>query len=531
MTRALPYAIALAARALPFFFGFEHYGDAPVRIEVAERWALAPHLWRGFAEAYQYGPLHLSLIGWALRILPDRFVAPRLLSLVCGLACIWLLWRITERIAGEAAALVATCALALSPLHIQVSTTGASEAVFLALFLGCLETLLAGGVVVPALLLGAAGLVRYDGWLYVPLISALFWRERGTLRTALFAAVAAAPALFWLWVNWKFTGDALAPIHHINRDHQQLAEMGVRFFGQARYRLYCLVYWPIAISGIATPVVGVAAIAGAWRTLSKRADAWRALWTGSASRTAPAPSADPGRGGSGLRSCMRSDAWRIAALAWIPAAYFTFRAAVLADFRPLSRFALVAATLSLPFAWGAFESPRDAPQDSPRRWPRPRVARAALVLGAVVLVATPVTLAALSWNRDGALAEWARPLSPISSLPPGVAQAARWLRANVRDDDTILLDGVWDYLDVPLAFAVNLPDERWARLSWTDDFEQRLLRHKPTVAVLFYQGNLRHDPRAAHATEDSDRFTFNGDAFCLQARFTYASTYRRCGLR
>ena len=490
VTKAVPYALALLARALPLVFGFEHYGDAPVRIETAERWARAPHLWHGFVEAYQYGPLHLSLLGWALRVLPDRFVAPRLVSLACGLACIWLVSRIADRVAGPKAALVAACALALSPLHIQASTTGASEAVFLALFLACVDTLLSGEVVVPALLLGAAGLVRYDGWIYLPLLSALFWRERGTLRTALFAAVAALPALGWLWVNWKYTGDALAPIHHINRDHRQLAEMGLHFFGQARYRAYCLVYWPIAVAGIATPVAGAAAIAGAWRTLWRR----------------------PGG--------LDGDAFRIAALAWIPAAYFTFRAAVLADFRPLSRFAMVAATLSLPFAWEAFESLR--------RFLRPPLYRAALALGAFTLIATPVTLAAISWNRDGALAEWARPLSPISSLPPGVAQASRWLRANLRPDDHILLDGVWDYLDVPLAFAVDLPDDRWARQSWTDDFEQRLARHAPTVAVLFYQGNLRHDPRAVHATEDADRFTFAGNEFCIAARFVYASVYRRC---
>ncbi len=482
-SRQAALGLALAARLLPFLYGWEHYGDAPVRIELAERWARAPHLWRGFLEAYQYGPLQLTVLGLIARVLPGRFVGPRLLSFAAGMLSVWLLWRITLRLAepalGPTAALVAACGLALSPLAIQSSTTGASEALFLALLLGAIAMVLDGAIVVPALLLGAACLVRYDGLLYVGLISLLWLRELGLFRSAALFLIATAPMLFWLWLNYHYTGDALAPIHHIDQDHRELAAMGLHWFGSCRYRAYCLAYWPIAVCGIATPVLGLAALSGAAR----------ALWTRS------------------------SDGARIVALAWIPAAYFTFRGAVLADFRPMSRFALVAATLSLPFAWSILQ----------------RFGRATLALTFLVLVATPVALAAVSWNRNGSLAEWARPLSPISSLPPGVEDAALWLRANAGADDFILVEGVWDYLDVPLIFAAHLPDDQWIREAWTTDFEARLLRHTPTLAVLLYQGNLHNDRRASpSAVESSLRFTFAGVDFCRQASFVYASIYRRC---
>lgn len=478
-SRRAALGLALAARLLPFLYGWEHYGDGPVRIELAERWAQAPHLWRGFLEAYQYGPLHLTLLGLLLRVLPDRFLAPRLLSLAAGLCCVWLIWRLALRIGGPTAALVAACGLALSPLHIQASTTGASEAVFLALLLGAIELLMSGAVFTPALLLAAGCLVRYDGLLYVGLIGLLWLRERGLARTALFGAVALLPTLAWFGVNRAYTGDALAPIHHINADHRELAAMALGWFGSLRFRAYCLAYWPIAVCGIATPLLGLAAMAGAFR----------ALWT-------------------------RSEGARLAALAWIPAAYFTFRGAVLADFRPLSRFALVAATLSLPFAWSVLQ----------------RFGRAAQAATAIALVATPLVLAGLSWNRNGSLAEWSRPLSPISSLPPGIEDAARWLRANASPEDVILVEGVWDYLDVPLIFAVHRPDDQWARQAWKDDFEKRLQRHQPTMAVLLYQGNLHNDPRASRdAVETSERFRFNGNSFCRTAAFVYASIYRACG--
>src|SRR5207248_7949887 len=131
-------AVAAAVRLPAFALAWEHYGDAPVRIELAERWARAPHLWRGFLETYQYGPLHLTLIGALVRLLGDRVAAARTLSLVCGLLGVALIWALARRIRSEDAAFWAGLGLALSPLHIQASTTGASEAPFLALLLGAL---------------------------------------------------------------------------------------------------------------------------------------------------------------------------------------------------------------------------------------------------------------------------------------------------------------------------------------------------------------------------------------------------------
>jgi hypothetical protein len=136
-------------------------------------------------------------------------------------------------------------------------------------------------------------------------------------------------------------------------------------------------------------------------------------------------------------------------------------------------------------------------------------------------VAWPLALALVSYGRDGGLAEWARPLSPISSLPPGLAQAAQWLKANARPTDVVLFDEVWHYGDIPLAFASGLPEKQLLRLRWTDDFERRFPREPPTLAIAFDQGKL--------GVSDLDRFDFRGLSFCRQARFVYASIYRRCG--
>jgi 4-amino-4-deoxy-L-arabinose transferase-like glycosyltransferase len=474
--------IAAAAVRIPaLLLGMDHYGDGPVRVEIAERWSHAPHLWRGFTEAYQYGPLHLSLIGAALRIWPERLWAPRVLSLVCGLLGIWLLFRIARRLFGPEAALVAALGLALSPLHIQASTTAASEAPFLALFLGSIDLLLSDRLIASALLLGASGLVRYDGWLYVPILAGWLALRRVALsRVASYLLIAGAPIALWLWLNHHFAGGGLAPLHYIETDHHNLADVALAYFGQLRWRAYCLAYWPLAMLLICTPILGAFAALGAGRAL------WR-----------------------------RSEGWQVAAVAWIPAAYFTFRAAVLADFRPLSRFALVAAVLSLPFAW-----PEIARLTA-------RAKAVAVAFAAAALVLTPAALAFASYGRNGGLAEWARPLSPVSTVPPGIAQAVHWLRANAGSDDVLLLDSAWHYLDIPLAFATGIPDDRIDRLRWPD-FDERLARRPPTLALLLYQGTLRHVKGAEGASEESETFRFHDWRFCRVERFVYASIYRRC---
>jgi hypothetical protein len=148
-------------------------------------------------------------------------------------------------------------------------------------------------------------------------------------------------------------------------------------------------------------------------------------------------------------------------------------------------------------------------------------------LGACALVATPAALAFASFGRNGGAAEWARPVSPISSVPPGIAQAARFLREHADPGDVVLLDGVWDYLDIPLAFHSGLPESRLVRRAW-DNFEVRLTQTPPTMAVLIYQGRLQTTSGAAGAVETADRFEFRGTAFCAEAKFVYASIYRRC---
>src|SRR5205807_703164 len=157
--------------------------------------------------------------------------------------------------------------------------------------------------------------------LYLGLLAALLLLDRAPLRAlGLFALASLLPAL-WFWQCWRATGDGLAPLRHIDADHRALAVALIRWLGPIKYRLYCLGYWPAAVLIVCTPLAGLFAIAGAWRAL------------GGAAR-------------AGFARRPLSDEQVLAALAWLPAAYFTFRGAVLAEFRPMARFAMAASALS-----------------------------------------------------------------------------------------------------------------------------------------------------------------------------------------
>src|SRR5262249_29393918 len=146
---------------------------AVVRTELAKAWLTNPH-WIGSAAdgAHQFGPLHLYLVGAALWVWPAPEHAARLVSLVFGVASVVPLFYLTKRLFDETAAVWASLGLAVWGLHIQVSTTGGSEALGLFLFLSALALYAKGraeNTVWP--LLGAAVFMnlmcatRYDGWL------------------------------------------------------------------------------------------------------------------------------------------------------------------------------------------------------------------------------------------------------------------------------------------------------------------------------------------------------------------------------
>jgi hypothetical protein len=334
-------ALALLLRAAVFPFAENKHGDAPMRALIAERLVLEPGAAAQPRTYCQFGPLHMWLMSPFVALDPDVGRSSRYLSLVAGLLTFVPFLRLSRRLAGERGAELAGLALAASPLHVQASTTAASEALYLLLTVAMLERLLAGldderGRVGPfvaaGLLAMLSALTRYDAWLALPITLAAAWRfgrgEPGPLRRprarglAIFAALSAlAPAL---WMGWgaRRSDDPLFFFHYISSDHAQLAASVLHRYGPVLARARQLGVWALAFAAAMTPVLAAVAV--------------KAI----ASRGARRLPADPG-----ARVVL------VAALA--PPALYLLQGLLRLSFEPLPRFALVPGALLLPLAAAA----------------------------------------------------------------------------------------------------------------------------------------------------------------------------------
>lgn len=455
-------ALALGARLPAYWVNENWLGDAIPRTDLARKWADAPHWISSFADgASQYGPLHLYVVGIALKFGVSKQQAGPLTSLVFGTLTVLPLWALSRRLFGRAAAVWSAVALAFWGLHIQMSTTGASEALALFLLLCALALFDAGrtrSLVASGLALTLACAVRYDAWLLVPLLSLVVLLHGEDRRAAFGRAVAFGlcclpfPAA-WLYGNWRAMGDPLYPIHYVDAFHRDWVVQGVQLWGEASFRAQNLLFWPGTAVMTLGPLVAGAGMGGMIWAFRARRDVRWLLWA-----------------------------------AWAPVAYFTFRGAVLMDFQPLARFTVGQVALLLPFLQpGAERILRGLPA---------KASRAAVAVGAASLVALTGWLA---WYTNDAKTEPAhslQPISPLSRNPPEVrAMLALIGEQRLEGWEMVLVDTDPSayYQDIQVAFGVRHPRGRVIRRRW-EDWEEAMGGALPDLVIRFEGGALETTP-------------------------------------
>ncbi|WP_257449180.1 ArnT family glycosyltransferase [Archangium lipolyticum] len=459
-------AAALLPRLLLMPFNENFYGDAVARVELAERWLRQPHLITSYGDgAFQFGPLHLYLVAFALELVPDKALAGRLVSLLFGVLSVVPLFSLTRRVFGWRSGVWTGLAFSVWGMHLQMSTTAASEALSLFLMLSVFA-LIARGLDENRLgpLFGAAAVLnlacatRYDAWLFMPLLAvALFlWgndRVAGATRAVSFGLLCLPFPLLWMQGNELAHGDPFYPIRAVEQFHADWVRDGIARVGTWRYRLENLGFWPGVALLTLSPGVALLSMVGMKR-----------MW-----REQP------------------EVRWLVLASV-VPAAYFTFRASVLMDFQPLGRFTVTEVALLLPFVVPGFEACVGQSGAGVRR--------AVAAACAVLAVAVPVALGLYTFRVDGGLHDSLRPVSPTSTNPVPLMQVARFLKDEVAaKGGAAILDEDPSYLDLQLAFFSALPDERLARVRWAT-FRKHLREAQPEYLVRFDNGALLKDPGA-----------------------------------
>jgi len=414
-------ALAFVLRAAVFPIADNKHGDAPMRALIAERLVLEPGSAAQPRTYCQFGPLHTTLMRPFIAADPLASRSSRLLSLFAGLLVFWPFAAFARRVAGEQAAALACFALAVSPLHIQASTTAASEALYLLLWVAALERLLAaladGGrlrtFALAGLLASLAAVTRYDAWLALPIMvlaalilapGALRARVRGLAVFSLCAAV--LPAAWLLW-GARAGGDALFFAHYIMTDHADLAADVAGRFGPVLGRARQVGIWVLAfVAAMTLPatVLAAGAIARGWRTLA-----------------APA------------RIVI------IAALA--PPALYVARGLLLQSFEPLARFALVPGTLLLPLAAAVVPATR---------------ARAFRVTTAVAAVAFSVVVWLVATVGRDRIWAGAESLGAVTRLDGEDRELAATLRARRAPHTPVMVEPL-AFADIAIAHAAGVP--------------------------------------------------------------------------
>ncbi len=362
MSRQALFVVGLAVvlRVGLFPFAENKHGDAPMRALIAERMVLDPASAAVPRTYCQFGPLHTTLMRPFIAL--DRFAprSSRYLSLLAGIAVFFPFLAFARRLIGsfgssggadaagreptatDRRAKLAAFALAVSPLHLQASTTASSEALYLLLWVLALERLLAGiatgrlrTFVLAGFCASLAAVTRYDAWIALPLVVGAVWlltrRRRGGSGQgapvgglAIFAATAAIFPAAWLLWGARAGGDPLFFAHYISNDHAGLAATASAHYGALLGRARQVGVWSLAfVAAMTLPVLLLAT-----RALVRR---WRDL---------------------------PSEIWIVVVAALGPPALYLGRGLVFQSFEPLARFALVPGALLLPLAAAAIPLPR-----------------------------------------------------------------------------------------------------------------------------------------------------------------------------
>jgi 4-amino-4-deoxy-L-arabinose transferase-like glycosyltransferase len=447
VTRQSPHSarwivgLAILLRLAVFPFAENKHGDAPMRALIAERLNLDARATADPRTYCQFGPLHPALMRPFIALDPDTPRSSRYLSLLAGIAVFFPFLRLARRLAGDDAASLAALALAVSPLHIQASTTAASEALYLLLMVACLERLtlalhcgMRRTFAVAGVLASLAAVTRYDAWLAFPvLVAAAWWQGRGPDLAAarqgrsllgglaLFSAVAAVLPLAWIGWGARATDDPIFFEHYITRDHAQLAAAITARYGPALARARQVGIWALSFAG----TMSLPLLYGAAASLRRF-------------RAQPAV------------------ARMVAVAALAPPAIYLAQGLSRLSFEPLPRFALIPGTLLLPAAAAALLA----------RWP---AAHARARLGGAVAasaVVFSVAVLAAAWGGGGRVWSGAESLAPLTRLDGEDRQLADHLRAHRRAHERVFIERL-DFADIVIAHAARVPAEEMVNLSLT----------------------------------------------------------------
>ena len=194
--------------------------DEFLRVHESLVWSESPKL----LPNYDWGPFYFYVYGAALTVARDTLWTPRVVTLLCALASLLLLYRLCLRASGSAlVALLATAAFAFAPRGLRLGATPLAEMLCLLLLLLTVvlledwaTTRRRRTLVFAAVVAAAAAATRYETWALWPFFAAGLLLRRSAAGDRPFRALVVAIPLAVIVVQvlhaWLLVGDPLRPL-------------------------------------------------------------------------------------------------------------------------------------------------------------------------------------------------------------------------------------------------------------------------------------------------------------------------------
>jgi hypothetical protein len=219
--------VSVLPRLLGAFFLPNAFGDAYVYIR--DIGTLSTRMANGsFHVTDLFGfwlPLYQLISALLNIIVRNGFYSGKIVSALFGAGSCILVYAITLRLTRDRRAALATFLLvALNPLHIFYSASAMTDVPHAFFVLASLYFLITGNWIAAAIVGALAGMTRVESWMLIPLIPVLqFIRVRRVSFIGI--AILILPPLFWFYISWKATGDALACFKQRQQYHDWLLLM------------------------------------------------------------------------------------------------------------------------------------------------------------------------------------------------------------------------------------------------------------------------------------------------------------------
>ncbi len=496
-------AIGAVCRIVSFCFSDNAGGDAGAHAGAAAAWLQHPGL------KFVFGtqpPGHFWLIGLFSLMVPDVVLAGRLLSLVCGIASLYFVWRIAGLLLGESAGIFSLAAFTFYSLQIGYSTTSSAEVPYLFFLLAATYFFFSGisasvnqfgRCLLSGFLFSISESIRFEAWIFLfALLTAtaaiwIFRRRRPSLSLASIAAFclsAGAWPIFMMGYSWRTFGD---PMHLVTLNRMRVTQSltTVSYAHQ-------LAVMPVAIVASVSVVALFAAVAGTLLAFTSRVDS-----------ALPIPSITAAIFSATTLLFAAIETYEILTGGLLATARYT-----------ITLGSLLCILSGYGFAWFQQEF---MPM-------RARLARAVVI---ALLMLNSVTLLAISMTHNRFADEFAS-VSPRLRYQPHIAVVARYLRSHMRPDDAVVFDD-YNVESNILAEAAGLPvgpGRRAYLASRQNDItvQQYVEQEHPRFLVYSERGTLRQWidlPAGCLGIQEIGQIGFHC-AFASQVYRVYELSYR-----